>query len=81
MSEFQQIDLILLQQIEELCSGETIHLRANLIGAYRSAVEQYRITGDEEFRTIAEDAYKELRIFLTELRQRKGAFVRWDAAF
>ena len=77
---FKEIDTVLLQQIEELCSGETSHLRANLAGAYRAAVEQYRTTGDEEYRAVAEDAYTELRILLTKLRWQKAAFIVWDAA-
>jgi len=77
-SSYQQIDHVLLQQVEELCSGESVHLHANLATAYRSAVEQYRLTGDKEFQAIAEDAYVELRILLIKLRQQKAAFVRWE---
>lgn len=77
-SSYQQIDHVLLQQVEELCSGESVHLHANLAAAYRSAVEQYRLTDDEEFQAIAADAYLELRILLAKLRQQKAAFVRWE---
>lgn len=75
---FHEVDTVLLQQVEELGSGETTHLRANLAGAYRTAVEQYRLTGDEEYRRVAEEAYRELRILLTRLRQEKAAFIVWD---
>lgn len=74
---YEWIDQILLQQVEELCSGENVHLHANLAGAYRSAVEQYRKTGDEEYRVIAEEAHQELRILLAKLRYREALFVRW----
>lgn len=74
----QRLDQVLLQQVEELCSGENVHLHANLAAAYRSAVEQYRITGDEEFQAIADDAYVELRILLTKLREQRAAFIRWE---
>lgn len=74
---FQAIDQVLLQQIEELCSGENVHLHANLAGAYRSAVEQYRQTGDEEYRAIADEAHQELRVLLAKLRYRQALFVHW----
>ncbi len=74
---FHAIDQVLLQQIEELCSGENVHLHANLAGAYRSAVEQYRQTGDEEYWVIAEEAHQELRVLLAKLRHRQALFVRW----
>ncbi|MBN8710185.1 MAG: hypothetical protein BGO12_20065 [Verrucomicrobia bacterium 61-8] len=74
----QQLDQVLLQQVEELCSGENVHLHANLAAAYRSSIEQYRLTGDEEFQAIATDAYVELRILLTKLRQQRAAFIRWE---
>lgn len=75
---FKQIDTVLLQQIEELCSGETSHLQANLTGAYRTAVEQYKATGDEEYRSLAKEAHTELRILLTKLRQQKATFMVWN---
>lgn len=65
---FKRPDYVLLQQTEELSSGENIHLHANLAGTYRAAIEQYRLTGDKEYREIAEDAYIELRILLAKLR-------------
>ncbi len=76
-NSFQWIDQILLQQVEELCSGENVHLHANLAGAYLSAVEQYRQTGDEEYRVIAEEAHRELRVLLAKLRYRQALFVHW----
>jgi hypothetical protein len=76
-NSFQWIDQILLQQVEELCSGENVHLHANLSGTYRSAVDQYRLTGDEEYRVIAEEAHQELRVLLAKLRYRKALFVHW----
>lgn len=75
---FPQVDAVLLQQIEELGSGENTHLRANLAGAYRAAVEQYCITGDDEYRLLAEEAHRDLRVLLTKLRQQKAAFIVWN---
>lgn len=74
----EQLDEVLIQQIEELCCGESVHLRANLVGAYRSAVEEYLRTGDQGYKSIAEEAYVELRILLARLRQEKAAFIRWE---
>lgn len=75
---FQRIDQVLLQQIEELCTGENVHLHANLAGAYRTAIEEYRFTGDETYRLIAEEAHRALRILLARLRYRQGHFVHWQ---
>ncbi len=63
------MDFVLLQQLEEFSNGQSVHKRANLSAAYRSAVEAYGRTGDEEFRNIASEAHRELRVMLTGLRE------------
>ena len=61
-----------------LC-GETCHLGANLIGAYRGAIAEVSRTGDCDFWDIAEEAERALRILLTKLRLRQaGYIVRWE---
>ncbi len=66
-----EIDRLLIQQLEELCDGETVHLRANLVGTYRIAVNQYTASGNGEYRELAEDSETELRSLLTRLRLKK----------
>ena len=48
-----EIDSVLLQQVEELSCGETVHLHANLSGAYRFSIDEFQRTGDEAYRLIA----------------------------
>lgn len=72
------VDLLLIQQLEELCDGENVHLHANLVGAYRSAVSELSCTGDEEYRTVAREAERSLRALLSRMRLKKVTrFVRW----
>ncbi len=74
-----QTDEVLIQRVEELLCGETCHLGANLIGAYRSATAEVSRTGDCDFGDIAEEAERALRILLTKLRLRQaGYIVRWE---
>jgi len=73
-----ELDRVLLQQVEELCSGESVHLHANLAGAYRSAFEEYRRTGDEDYLAIAGEAEVALRIRVAKLRCERAMFVRWE---
>jgi len=70
------MDFVLLQQLEEFGNGQSVHKRANLSAAYRSAVEAYGRTGDEEFRNIASEAHRELRVMLTNLRESRFS-VSW----
>lgn len=70
------MDFVLLQQLEELSNGQSVHKRANLSAAYRSAVEAYGRTGDEEFRNIASEAHRELRMMLASLRESRFS-MRW----
>lgn len=70
------MDFVLLQQLEELSNGQSVHKRANLSAAYRSAVEAYERTGDEEFKTLASEAHRELRVMLVGLRESRFS-VRW----
>ncbi|CAN5412348.1 hypothetical protein BH09VER1_BH09VER1_10240 [soil metagenome] len=73
------IDLLLIQQLEELCDGENVHLHANLVGAYRSAVSGLSDTGDDEYRVLAQDAERALRSLLYRMRLKNvGRFVRWQ---
>jgi hypothetical protein len=37
--EVMEIESVLLQQVEELSCGETVHLHADLYGAYLSSIE------------------------------------------
>ncbi len=72
------MDLLLIQQLEELCDGESVHLHANLVGAYRSAVTELASTGDEEYRPVAQEAERALRALLSRLRLKKvGRLVQW----
>jgi len=73
-----QLDRILLQQVEEICSGESVHLHANLAGAYRSALAEYQNTGDERYRVLAEEAHRALRIFLAKMRMQRGLLIQWE---
>ena|GEM_PF-2132404 len=73
-----QLDRVLLQQVEEICSGESVHLHANLVGAYRSALAEYQNSGDERYRVIAEEAHRALRILLAKMRIKRGVFVCWE---
>ncbi|CAN5733340.1 hypothetical protein BH09VER1_BH09VER1_39560 [soil metagenome] len=63
------MDYVLLQQLDELSNGQTVHKRANLSAAYRGAIAEYQRTGDEEFKNLATEAHRELRILLTSLRE------------
>jgi len=40
-----EVDSVLLQHVEELCSGEIVHFRANLSGVYRSSLEEFECIG------------------------------------
>ena len=71
------LDHTLIQQIEEMTSGETVHYSSNLVGAYRAAHMAYLDTGDSEFLPIASKAERELRILLTKLRHQRAVFTRW----
>ena len=72
-----EIDSVLLQQVEELSCGETVHLHANLSSAYRSSIDEFLRTGDDAYRLIAEEAHLELRVLLARLRLRRG-LIRWE---
>jgi len=74
---FSVLDHTLIQQIEEMTSGETVHYSSNLVGAYRAAHMAYDDTGDAEFLAIASEAECGLRILLTKLRHQRAAFTRW----
>lgn len=66
------IDEILIQQVQELQSGETCHLVANLIGSYRGAVSGFEETQDTEYLVVAEESEKGLRILLAQLRLKRA---------
>jgi len=70
-------DYALIQQIEEMTSGETVHRSANLTGAYCTAWSAYEETGDPEFLSLAEEAERQLRILLYELRRQRVGSVCW----
>lgn len=72
-----EIDHILLQQVEEICGGEHVHLNANLVGAYRGAVDEYNRTGEENYLHVALEAHKELRVLLAKARIRQAQFIKW----
>ncbi len=67
-----------MQQVEELTSGESVHISANLLGAYRAAYKGYAETCDEEYFLIAVQAERELRILLHELRKKRAVFISWE---
>jgi len=73
----QNYDAVLVQQVQELASGESAHLSANLTGAYVSASNHYRETGNAAFARIAAEAEIELRVLLAKLRHRRAIFIRW----
>ena len=60
--------LDLLRQLETLSTGDTVHTRLNLAGAYASAIRQFNETGDPDLESIASDAHRDLRILLARLR-------------
>ena len=64
-----ETDFVLLQQLEELGTGQTVHRQANLSAAYQSAMNEYKRTGDDAFRQIATEAHLELRRLLTTMRE------------
>lgn len=70
-------DFALIQQVEEMSSGETVHQSANLVGACRAAWSGYGETGDPEFLALAEEAERQLRILLHEFRWQRAALVCW----
>ena len=55
-----EVDSVLLQHVEELCSGEIVHFRANLSGAYRPSLEEFECIGDGTYRLTAEEAHPAL---------------------
>jgi len=60
--EIMEIDSVLLQQVEELSCGETVHLHANLSGAYRFSIDEFQRTGDEAYRLIAGSTFGTARL-------------------
>lgn len=74
-----KLDCVLIQQVEELTDGQTVHLHANLAGAYRTAIEEFNRTGDDAYRLIAEEAQTGLRVLLARLRLQRGTYlVHWE---
>lgn len=79
ITHFMELDCVLIQQVEELADGQTVHLHANLAGAYQTAIEEFNRTGDDAYRLIAEEAQTGLRVLLARLRLQRGAYlVRWE---
>lgn len=73
-----QLDRVLLQQVEEICDGESVHLHANLAGAYRAALAEYQNSGDERYQALAEEAHRSLRILLAKMRMQRGLLIHWE---
>lgn len=67
-----ELDHKLIHECEFLAGGEFVHVTANLTGAYRSALELYNESGDEEFKQIAIEAERSLRVLVAKLRMRKS---------
>jgi len=65
-------DLDLLRELETLSTGDTVHVRLNLAGAYASALEQFNETGDRDFQSVALDAHLALRVLLARLRLQRA---------
>jgi hypothetical protein len=70
--KIMEVDSVLLQQVEELCSRETVHFRANFFGAYRSSLEEFECTRDDTYRLIAQEAHLTLRILLAKMGKNAG---------
>ena len=66
------VDLHLIQQVEELSSGETAHLAANLLGAYRTACREYENSGDPDYLETVHEAERALRSLLYQLRRQRA---------
>lgn len=74
-----EIDRLLIQQLEELCDGENVHLHANLVGTYRIAVKEFAASGNREYQELALDSEHELRALLSRMRLKKASgLVRWS---
>lgn len=67
-----RVDESAIQQVLALQTGETCHEAANIIGSYRASVREFGMTRDAAFLTLAVEAERELRIFLTKLRLRQA---------
>lgn len=62
------LDTGLLQEIETLSNAADVHKCANLVSCYRSAVSEYIETEEDDFRLIAEEAHRALRVAVIRLR-------------
>jgi hypothetical protein len=65
-----QLDENLCAALELLMDGTAAHSYASLAAAYRSALADYRRTGDEGMRELAIEAERELRKLLASLREK-----------
>lgn len=73
------VDDQLIQQLEELCDGENVHLQANLIGTYRVAVAESSASGSLAYLELAEEAERELRALLFRLRLKRSDLLLLEA--
>lgn len=71
--ETMEADWELMRHLEESAGSEFVHQTANLIGAYRCAVNGVN-QGENRLRPIAEDAEREMRKLLLRIRMRRAFF-------
>jgi hypothetical protein len=75
--KIMEVDSVLLQHVEELCSGEIVHFLANLSGVYRSSLEEFECIGGY-LPVDCGGSSSGVVILLAKRRQKRGLPLRWE---
>jgi len=69
--EVMRLDTALMQEVASRCNGQNNHAASSLLAGYMTAVREFN-KGDDEFLAVAQEAERQLRVFLAKLRETGG---------